>query len=459
MRLRPGRMASGMSIFFVNRFFYPDLQGTAGILTDLAQDAAKAGHQVTVLTSDASVDNPGARYAARDNWEGIEIRRVRAGRFNRQTVLGWFLNAVLFYPAILWAIFRTPRHDVTVFLSDPPMIYSLGPLVRWWKTRSAFSIWLGLLWRRIALARIWPKALSLQFHRAVGPAPGVDETATRFVYWSQDLYPDVAIGAGVMRKGSLIARFFGAISRWFLRRCDLVIAIGEHMRARILDRGVKPERIAVVHNWTDSTRVHPVLPSENPFIKEHNLEGKFIVAYSGNMGLSHEFGTILDAAKSLQKDHDILFLLIGSGKQAARVRESAGPLANIRFLPFQPRERLSESLSAASLHIVTLKEGMEGTLVPSKFYSALAVARPVIYVGPPKAEPADIIEAAGCGISIWPGDTKGFVDAVRRYRDDKTLADTHGWNGHQYFLSHFDRPISTAAILKALEAVASVRPA
>ncbi|MEK7765807.1 MAG: glycosyltransferase family 4 protein, partial [bacterium] len=362
-----------MQILLINRFFWPDEHGTARHATDLAEDLVAAGHAVTVAASNTAGGDPGRFFPPRDSHRGIAIHRVGTARFDRQRLMGWALNALSFYPGALWRILRLPRHGVTLIMSDPPMIFALGPLVRWMKR-------------------------------------------TRFVYWSMDLYPDVAVEAGVLRRGSLVARFFEAVSRWALRRADRVIAIGEVMRERLLAKGVAPERVVVCHNWTDPERVRPVPNAENTFAREHGLAGRFVVLYAGNMGLSHEFATMLEAARDLERSSDALFLLIGGGKQTAGVRESAGQLGNVRMLPYQPEDRLAEALSAAAVHVVTLKPGMEGTLLPSKLYSSLAAARPVVFVGPEHSEPAQIVARGGCGIRVAPGDAAGFAAAVERLR-------------------------------------------
>src|SRR5690606_10985326 len=158
------------------------------------------------------------------------------------------------------------------------------------------------------------------------------------------------------------------------RHAAMNVAIGRRMSERLLDRGVDPAQVAVIENWADEELIHSVDHSENPLRQEWSLEKHFVVGYSGNMGITHEFDTNRDADEQLKERSDIRFLFIGAGKhlpyikQAIRQRE----LHNIALKPYQPRERLSESLSAADFHLITLLPQFDGLIVPSKFYGISA---------------------------------------------------------------------------------------
>lgn len=399
-----------MNIVFVSRFYWPDRVGTGKMLTGLAEDLARGGVEVTVVASAAMIHEPGRRLERREEYEGVTIHRVAAGRFDRRRVWGWFLNAILFYPVALWRILRLPRHDVTVFLTDPPLLFVMGPWVRWIKK-------------------------------------------TRFVCWSQDLYPDVAVELGVLSRKSLLTSFWRWLAGWALRRADLVIAIGEAMKERLVAKGVAVERIAVVHNWADGEKLKPVAPETNPFLEPHGLQDKFVVMYSGNFGLSHEFATVLAGTKLLKDHQDVVFVFIGEGKQFEKVKAEAAGL-RVLFLPFQPEEELSNSLSAASVQLVSLKAGLEGILVPSKFYGAMAVARPIIFVGPERSEVARVIGEAQCGFRVEPGDAKGFAATVLRLKATNGERQAMGNRAHEAFLAKYERRIGTAQIGRLLAELA-----
>jgi len=399
------------SILFVNRFYWPDILGTGKTLTELAEDLAIAGKKISVLASNTAAYDPSQRYAPDEAAGGVVIHRVTAARFDRRKVWGWLLNALLFYPAVLLRLLSMPRHDVTVFLTDPPLLFVLGPIVR-----------------RIR--------------------------GTKFVCWSQDLYPDVAVELGVLSRRSPVTVVCRWLSGWALRRADLVVALGETMKERLVARGVVADRIAVVHVWADKKVAYPVQEADNWFLEKHGLKGKFVVSYAGNMGLSHEFATVLDAARSLRQYEDVVFLFIGDGKQLRRVEEQAQDVRAV-FLPFQPEEQVAYSLSAASVHVVTLKAGLEGVLVPKKLYGALAVARPVIFVGPERSEVAQVISEAMCGFVVEQGDADGFVAAVQRLKAGTGERQAMGKRAYEAFVAKYERKIGTAKIRELLEKVAA----
>jgi glycosyltransferase involved in cell wall biosynthesis len=241
----------------------------------------------------------------------------------------------------------------------------------------------------------------------------------------------------------------GILAGWAYRRADLIIALGDRMAERLVARGAKVDRVHAVHNWADGDRVRPVAPAENRFLHQYGLDGKFVVGYSGNFGLSHDFSTILESGRRLQGRSDIVFLIIGEGKRYNQVRRDAEGV-NAVFLPFQPAEVLSDSLSAASVHVVTLKKGLEGALVPSKIYGVLAVGRPVIFVGPPNSEVAQILRDADCGFTMVPGDVDAFVRAVERLRGNPDERAAMGRRARAAFDAKYERKIGTAKIAALL---------
>ena len=243
----------------------------------------------------------------------------------------------------------------------------------------------------------------------------------RRVNWLQDVFPEVAaeLGMGVARGVP------GRAATWLrnrsLRKATANVAIGTRMRDRMAAQGVEPRTIVVIPNWADGAAVTPVPRDANPLRAEWGLAGKFVVGYSGNMGRAHEFRTIVDAAAALREDRDIVFLFIGGGAQKEMIAAASAErgLANLLFKPYQPRERLAQSLGAADVHLVTLRPELEGLIVPSKFYGIAAAARPAICIGDPEGEIGSEIRAADCGRCVRQGDVAGLVAAIREMRDER----------------------------------------
>ncbi|PWC82439.1 glycosyl transferase [Azospirillum sp. TSH100] len=269
---------------------------------------------------------------------------------------------------------RLSRHDLVVTMTDPPMLALAGP---------------GLA--------AWHGAASL--------------------HWCQDLYPDLLPVLGV-RMPAPLRRSAQHGMAWALRRHDAVAAIGRCMHNRIIAAGVKADRVNLLPNWPDPA-IRPAGKAENGL--RHSLglqkgDGRFLVAYSGTLGLAHPMDGVLEAAASLQVSNpDVLFLLVGEGRGFAAVEEGARRrgLRNIRRLPWQPADRLAECLSAADLHLVVMDPAAVGMLVPSKLAGVQAAGRPCLFLGPAGSEAATRVE--GCGLVIDPFDGMAIADAVRAY--------------------------------------------
>jgi glycosyltransferase involved in cell wall biosynthesis len=178
----------------------------------------------------------------------------------------------------------------------------------------------------------------------------------------------------------------------------------------------------------------------------------FIVMYSGNMGLAHEFDTVLDAARLLDEE-DFLFLFAGEGKRMDEVREGVKRrgLKRVRFLKSQPIERLSESLASADVHLITMRPNVEGLVVPSKIYGILASGRPAAMVGPRDNEIAGLLDSSRSGIVIPNGDAAGLADYLRRLRNHPDLALTMGRAACKYYQSHLGRHRNLPTIRASLE--------
>ncbi len=357
-----------MKLLLLNQFFHPDLSATSQLATDLAIDLAASGIEVTALASRGTYLG-GDPLPARDRHQGVEIVRVAATSLGKRTLLHRAGDYASFYVSAAAKLATLPRQDVVLALTTPPLI---------------------------AAAALLPKALR----------------GTRLVCWVQDLYPEIAIAFGALRPGSLGARTMAAVSRSVLGRADAVVALGEEMRARCVAAGAAPERVHVIPNWADGEQVRPVPHAENALRPGLAGDASFVAMYSGNMGRGHDVETLLAAASLLRGRKEIAFVFAGDGAKRALVEEAARTLPNVRLAPYQPRERLAESLSAADVHLIALSSVVEGLAEPSKLYGVMAAGRPTLYVGPEKAEVARTLEREGCGRRIANGDAAGLADAI-----------------------------------------------
>ena len=270
-----------------------------------------------------------------------------------------------------------------------------------------------------------------------------------------DVYPELAFELGVMRRGSLAGRLFEKISRFTLGRSDAVVALGETMAERLLDSGAGS--VEVIHNWADGDAIVPMPTTGHALRKSWDWGDRFVVLYSGNLGMAREFETIVDAAELLRDDPRMLFAFIGSGpRRAALEREvAARDLSNFEFRPHVSRELLGRSLTAGDVHLLSLRRGVSGLLVSSKIYGILAAGRPTIYVGPAEAEAYDMIHGAGCGATIANGDGPSLARHLREYADDPERRLKHGQKARALFEERYSAAHGLEAHAQLIESLVS----
>ena len=386
-----------MKIIFINRYFYPDHSATSQLLSDLAFDLARKGSSIVVLTSRQVYDNPSASLPSTEVVKSVRVLRIWTSRFGRSNLLGRAADYFTFYlSAFARLMVEVGRRDVVVAKTDPPLISVVASLVVRWKK-------------------------------------------ARLVNWVQDLFPEVAAELGV---GSLQGRVGSLIRK--VRNTSLMTAhqnvvLGELMKKKLSDEGVADDKIIIIPNWSDEKAVYPVAREQNLLRKEWGLSNKFIVGYSGNMGRAHEFDVILDAAEILYQHTDIVFLFIGDGARWPWVEEQirTRKLTNVLLKPYQPRERLAESLSVPDIHFISLKPRLEGLIVPSKFYGIIAAGRPVLFAGSPVGEISRIIKEAKCGLSVDLQDARGLASTVEQLALNGGLIEQMGINARTTFEQHY----------------------
>ncbi len=234
-----------------------------------------------------------------------------------------------------------------------------------------------------------------------------------------DLYPDLAVRDGMLSAASPVTRWLTRLSRVALNHADAVLVIGRCMQEYLVDAGVPAERIHLVTNWSDERAIEPV--GTSPMRAELGLGEHFVVLYSGNLGTSHAFDDVLEAAHRLRAVDDLVFVFIGHGARRKSVEQAVADrgLSNVRFLPFQPVSRLAVSLGLGDVHLITLRDGFEGLVVPSKAYGSLAAGRAILYQGNAVGEIARMVEEQGVGLVVPLGDPDAMERAILELYDNR----------------------------------------
>jgi colanic acid biosynthesis glycosyl transferase WcaI len=366
------------TLVIISQTFVPDPASVGQHMADVAREMARRGHRVVVYTSNRGYENPGLRYPSRENLDGVDVRRLPFSSFGKRSIPVRAFGTFTFLVQCVLICLFTPRLGGIFFSTSPPMIGAAAAIVR--------------MIRRVPI-----------------------------VYWAMDLNPDQLIAMKKIKAGGFVARILERVNRFYLRRSSLVVALDRFMAARLRARGVSDGRLIVLPPWSHED--HMAIPGDddraaNPFRARHGLCGKFVVMYSGNHSPANPLDTLLAAATRLRGDPDVRFAFVGGGlaKRDVEAAVERHGLGNVLLLPYQPLAALGHSLGAADVHVVSLGEPMVGIIHPCKVYGAMAVARPILYLGPAPSHVSDLLQKHGIGWHVAHGDVDGVVRAIAAAR-------------------------------------------
>ena len=364
-----------MRILLLNQCFHPDHVATAQHLTDLALALVQAGHEVTAVASSRGHDDPEKRYPVRERWKGVDIRRIWTPGLGKKAKWRRLADFGIFWINAAGILLFLPRHDVTVCLTSPPLISTLGTLAAKMKGGAV-------------------------------------------VPWVMDLNPDEAVAAGWLKAGGWVERTLTIIQNWSFRQASRIIALDRYMADRLQAKGVGAEVIHTDAPWSHDQAITYDVAAREAFRTEHGLADKFIVMYSGNHSPCHPLDSVLAAAQALQSDSRVHFLFVGGGSEFKKVQAfaKAQKLQNITCLPYQPMEKLSGSLSSADLHLVVMGDPFVGIVHPCKIYNILTLGIPFLFIGPEASHGADLarrLNEPHYGRAVRNGDVPGIIAQIQ----------------------------------------------
>jgi hypothetical protein len=360
-----------MKILLLNLYYPPDTSATAKMARTVVE-ALSMYHHVTVLCGRPSYDP-----TERRPWRLYQTEReglahiIRAGstdfpRFEiKKRVFNYLSYVALEIPCALFA-----RCDAIVAMTDPPFQGIVGAFVAMLKRRP-------------------------------------------YVYNIRDLYPDMAIGGSIVEP-SLFVRIWEKLHRWALRRATRVIVLGEDMRAGIIAKGVDPSRVVIVRDGAEIPPPNTPLPAPDPeVVRAIRGNFSFVLVHAGNLGFYGAWNTLVTAGRRLASEGAGL-VFVGDGAQRAQIQAAAAGAGNIRFLDFFPAGKIPSVLAAADAHIITVKRGLEGVVVPSKMYGILAAGKPIVAVAPRETDAVSIGVPRGFAVSADPDKPEEVVSTVRQ---------------------------------------------
>jgi colanic acid biosynthesis glycosyl transferase WcaI len=382
-----------MRIVFLNQFFWPDTAATGQLLADVCRAIAAQQDEATAICG-------GSDYGVKDTTAPPPARVLRTSLFPfSRNPLFRLLSYGSFIAGSIWNSYRIKRPDIIVTLTTPPLLSVLGRIIK--LTRGC-----------------------------------------QHYIWEMDVYPDIAVDLEVLHRDSILSGIIGLLADWSRRNADGIIALGDDMKARLIARGIPEGRIFVAENWADGSEITPQpLP-----------DGPFVVHYSGNFGLAHDFDTIAGAIDSLGNDSRFHFVFAGGGARRDYLKKYCRErgIENVSFRPYCSRRELGASLAEGHVGLVTQLSQTSGSVVPSKTYGIMAAGRPVLYIGPPDTTPAQNIVRYDCGWRIDPGDINGLVRLLKTLEIDRESVRDAGRRGREAFELHHDLPIGVQRITNIL---------
>ena len=345
-------------------------------MTQLAVGLQGKGFDVEAFTSQPTYQGQLIKKLPnKENYKGVRINRLNSSQFNKEKGIFRIINWITFTFLVMVHILRkSKRSDILLILSNPPILPFVG---------------------------LFFKVVRNQ----------------RFIPVIHDIYPDIAVALGTVKKNSSIVKLWQAGNRILFRNADKIIVLGEKMKQEIIENSkgkIEPAKIKVIHNWEDPEFIKPVDKQKNPFSIKNGYDKQLTLLYSGNLGLHHDLMTIVKAAEKV-KSLPVKFVFIGDGARKRKLQDyiKEKKLKNVDFHPYQPLEKLPETLTCADVSIISEDSRVNGLCVSCKIYSSLASGRAILGLVSEDSDIGDIIEKSKCGFRINQGDSDKFAECIK----------------------------------------------
>jgi colanic acid biosynthesis glycosyl transferase WcaI len=361
-------------VLLLNLYYPPDTSATAKMAKTVV-DALAEWHEVTILSGRPSYDPTERRvWHWYQSEEDGKVRVIRVGSTDyprvqmKKRVFNYLSYVLLAVPRALFL-----PCDVVLAMTDPPFEGIVGAFVAMLKNKP-------------------------------------------YVYNIRDLYPDMAVGGSIVKLG-LLARVWEKLHCWALCRATTVVVLGEDMRNRILAKGVDPARAMVIRDGAEiPTETKTEL--DDSVIQAIRGGFKFVLLHAGNLGFYGAWDTLLEGARRLAAD-EVALVFVGDGAERERLESACVGIPNVRFLPFFPASKIPSVLAAPDAHVITVKRGLEGVVVPSKMYGILAAGKPIVAVAPAECDVVSIGGRKGFSVSADPDDPLQFAQQARELLLDR----------------------------------------
>ena len=391
-------------------YFYPDVASTGQILAELAEGMIDA-FDITVICVVPSYSGViEEKYKSKriyiEEYKGIKLVRVRVPEFTKSNKISRIKNLLAYFFNSLIATAKIEKQDYIYTISQPPILGGvLGVLGKWIK-------------------------------------------GGKLIYNIQDFNPEQTIAVGYA-KNKLLLNTVMAVDKFSCKNSDKVIVVGRDMQETLKNRfnNKKVPSNVFINNWINEKEIYP-LDQNHPkiidFKEKYNLKDKFIIMYSGNIGLYYDLENIIKVIGEFKDREDVVFAFIGDGTVKSKIEEyvTYNKLNNVTFIPYQDNADLIYSLNAADIHWVVNAKGIKGVSVPSKLYGVMAAGKPVLGVLDEGSEARLIVEECNCGVCIEPGNYIEISRNIEYILNNKELIKSLGKNGRKYLEVNLTKDVS-----------------
>ncbi len=393
-----------MKIVILNQYYVPDVASTGHLLFELAENIAKQGAAVSVITCRPS-------YGPKESWQecpkeefknGVHVKRMWTTRYSKDSIIGRIVNSITFLiPLALFHVLPRRKDELYLYTTNPPYLGFVGAFISLIKKH-------------------------------------------KYVVLLHDSYPEIAVWVGKIRKGGFIDKFWRFCNKIMYRRAEQVIVLSNAAKELVCNAyGPEPDRVHVIPNWADPSELEPKPKSESKFAYEHGLIEPFTMLYSGNLGLYYEFDMILDAAEQLL-DENFRLVFTGAGGQRQHIEDTIKEkkLFNTLLLPYTPQEQFNDALNCCDALLVTIAKGIDGISFPSKLYTSLSVGRPIVAFSSPDSELRKKVECNDVGCWVELGDTDTFVEKIRFLINNPDEAKAMGKRARDLLVNEYSIEVS-----------------
>ncbi len=399
-------MKNKKKLLIYAHYYYPDVASTGQILAELSEGMLDAFDITVICVVPSYSGKIKEKYKKnriyKEVYNGVNLIRVRVPEFDKKNKISRIKNLLAYFMNSIIATIKLDKFDYIYSISQPPILGGI----------------LGVVGKFLK--------------------------GGKFIYNIQDFNPEQTIAVGYS-KNKLIINLAMFLDKWNCKKSDKVIVVGRDMQETLNERfkNKKVPNNVFINNWIDEKEVYPIVSHEeiDNFKFKYELNDKFIIMYSGNIGLYYDLENIIKVIGKFKDREDIVFAFVGDGSVKEKIEKYSiqNNLNNVKFIPYQAKEKLKYSLNSADVHWVVNAKGIKGISVPSKLYGVMAVGKPVLGVLDKGSEARLILEESNCGVCSEPSDYKMIENNINYIINNKEKIKSLGINGRVYLENYLSK--------------------